>query len=122
MAGRVQGFADRLRAEREKTGLTMYALAKRAGVTKQAVARLESGESQPTWETVQRIVKALGISCEALADPTIGVADDSPPARRGRPAKAPQPAQDATAPTGEAEAARTPKKRPQAKRGGKKGK
>ena len=43
---------------------------------------------QPSWETVQTIARALGVSCEAFAEPAS--TDSKPPAAlpRGRPRKA----------------------------------
>ncbi|SRR5579871_118991 len=82
-------FADRLRGLRESAGLSQYALAKRAGLSKQAMSRLEMGEREPTWVTVQRIAAALGVSCEAFTDPDIArlARSTGPPARPGRPRK-----------------------------------
>lgn len=59
-------FADRLRALREVAGISQYRLAKLSGLSKQAVSYLESGQYQPSWETVQALAKALGVTCEAF--------------------------------------------------------
>jgi transcriptional regulator with XRE-family HTH domain len=56
-------FARRLTELRKAAGLTQCALAKRAGVTTQAVTFLEEGERKPTWETVERLAAALDVSC-----------------------------------------------------------
>jgi transcriptional regulator with XRE-family HTH domain len=74
-------FADKLRALRESAGITQYQLAKRAGLTKQALSRLELGERQPFWATVQALAKALGVSCDAFAEseePSVSELPDSP--------------------------------------------
>ena len=83
-------FAERLRGLRESAGLSQYALAKRAGVSRQGMSRLEMGEREPTWITVQRIAAALGVSCEAFTDPDIvqEAQNPEPPRRPGRPRKA----------------------------------
>jgi transcriptional regulator with XRE-family HTH domain len=89
MAERPRSFSERLRSLREAAGLSQYALAKRAGLSKQALSRLESEAREPNWVTVQRLAAALGQSCEAFADPDI--ASDvqiEPPRPRGRPPKA----------------------------------
>lgn len=57
-------FAEKLKAIREEAGLTKYALAKKAGISRQGLSQLESGESLPSWETVQLLVRALGVACE----------------------------------------------------------
>jgi transcriptional regulator with XRE-family HTH domain len=61
-------FGNKLARLREAAGVSQYALAKMTGLTNQAVTYLEAGERQPTWETVQRLAKALGLDCTAFAD------------------------------------------------------
>jgi transcriptional regulator with XRE-family HTH domain len=80
-------FAEKLRERRETAGLSQYALAKRSGLTKQALSRLEMGEREPTWNTVQRLAAALGVDCRAFVDPNLTLPPERPPARRGRPPK-----------------------------------
>lgn len=51
----------RVRALREKAGLTQADLASRLNVSQQMVSRLESGEAaNPTVTTLERIAKATG--------------------------------------------------------------
>lgn len=80
-------FGARLRALRERAGLTQEQLAERAGVKRGAVARWESGEREPGWSNVVALCKALGVSCEAFMQH----ADDAPAekAKGGRPKKRP---------------------------------
>jgi transcriptional regulator with XRE-family HTH domain len=85
-------FADLLTAAREGGGLSQYALAKRAGLSKQALSLLELGRREPSWETVQKLALALGVDYGAFADPDMTLPPKGPPARRGRPpAKPPDP-------------------------------
>ncbi len=84
-------FADRLRGLREKAGLTTYALAKKCGLTKQALYRLEQGSNEPTWQTVQLLAAALGVDCTAFVDPAVQPPDAEPAKLRGRPKKAAAP-------------------------------
>jgi transcriptional regulator with XRE-family HTH domain len=87
-------FAQQLQDLREQAGLSQYALAKRTGLTKQAVSRLELGQREPTWHTVQLLALALGVSSEAFSDADLQLPDVEPAAPRGRPrkqAEAPQP-------------------------------
>jgi transcriptional regulator with XRE-family HTH domain len=56
-------FAARLKALRERAGLTVYALAKRTGLNEASLYRLAAGRD-PTWDTVQKLSDALGISTE----------------------------------------------------------
>ena len=50
-----------LREEREKRGLSMYAIAQRSGLSPQAVSYAERGAKRPSFETVLRIAKAMDI-------------------------------------------------------------
>lgn len=45
---------------RRAQNLTQEELAKKAGVTQNTIARLESGTSNPTIATIARVAKALG--------------------------------------------------------------
>jgi len=83
-------FTRQLTALREAAGLSQYELAKRSGLTKQAISRLELGNQGPAWETVQRLAVALGVDCRAFADPTLQMPEQpAAPPRRGRPPKRP---------------------------------
>jgi transcriptional regulator with XRE-family HTH domain len=80
-------FADRLKSLRESAGLSQYALAQRSGLTKQALSRLELGEREPTWATVQLLAAALGVDCREFVDPGLKPPAPEPPRPRGRPRK-----------------------------------
>lgn len=86
MAKKVEKFSDKLRQCRESAGLSMYALAKISGVSTQAMSSLESGINQPTWETVQRLAAALGVTADAFATP-VALPASEPARGRGRPRK-----------------------------------
>jgi transcriptional regulator with XRE-family HTH domain len=81
-------FADRLRGLREAAGLSQYALAKKSGLSKQALSNLEAGNREPTWQTVQLLATALGADCTAFADPGLVPPEAAPARPRGRPRKA----------------------------------
>jgi len=61
-------FPDRLRALRESAGLSVEALATAAGLTRQAVHNYEAGERRPTWQAVQQLATALGVSTDAFRE------------------------------------------------------
>lgn len=65
-----------LRLAREAAGLTQAQLAKLAGVSQQAIAKLEHPDANPTLKTLQSVAQALGatlrVSIEAVADPAPG--------------------------------------------------
>ena len=84
----MSAFADLLRAERERQGLSLYALARKAGLSRQALSLLESGQREPAWNTVQVLAMALGVDCRTFADASITLPDATPAAPRGRPRKA----------------------------------
>lgn len=75
---------------REAAGLSQYALAKKAGMSQQTLSYLESQDREPNWSSVQRIARALGVSCEVFYDPTIELPDYKPgkpgPKPKGGPA------------------------------------
>jgi DNA-binding XRE family transcriptional regulator len=60
----VDDFSLRLKAIREKGGLTQALLAEKAGLSPQAIASLEQGTRGRTWETVRRLALALGVGEE----------------------------------------------------------
>jgi transcriptional regulator with XRE-family HTH domain len=76
----VGGFGQKLKEIRARAGLTQEALARAADISLSAVTKLESGKVDPTWGTVQRIAKALGVSVEAFKD------EESPELEPTRPA------------------------------------
>ncbi len=49
-----------LRRKRKRAGLTQAEVAARAGVRLETLSRLENGRGNPTVDTVQRILGALG--------------------------------------------------------------
>ena len=55
-----------LKSLREKNGLTQEALAERVMVTRQAVSRWETGETQPNTETLKLLSKEYGVSINTL--------------------------------------------------------
>lgn len=53
--------AREIRRARLRAKLSQAALAKRAGMKQQQIARLESAAARPTLRTLQRIAAALGM-------------------------------------------------------------
>jgi len=56
-----------LRRAREDRGLSQEALAFKSGLTTGTVARLELGQSDPSWSTIRAVAKALAVSLAELA-------------------------------------------------------
>jgi transcriptional regulator with XRE-family HTH domain len=78
-------FGARLRELRERAGLSQGGLAEAAGMSQAGISDLEQerGGRKPTWETVQKLATALGVSCEAFNEP----AKDQESRGPGRPRK-----------------------------------
>ena len=61
-------FGERLREVRERRGLSQNALAERAGVSRQLVFYLESGQRQsPTVDNAKKLARVLNVSIDYLA-------------------------------------------------------
>lgn len=60
-------LATAVRQLRLDRGMTLEAVAFRAGVTTGSIGRLELGQSVPTWDTVRQIARALDIKLVDLA-------------------------------------------------------
>ena len=55
------GFGGKLRRFREAAKLTQAELGAACNMAYQAIARQERGENEPTWPTVIKLAKALGV-------------------------------------------------------------
>ncbi|HSS41387.1 MAG TPA: helix-turn-helix transcriptional regulator [Solirubrobacterales bacterium] len=56
-----------IRALRSEAKLSQKALAERSGLSKSWISRLESGQHEPTFESIRRLARGLGISSAELA-------------------------------------------------------
>lgn len=61
-------IARALRRERERAGLGLSELARRAGVSKATVSQLESGAGNPSVETLWAIATTLGVPFSVFVD------------------------------------------------------
>ncbi|WP_018685918.1 helix-turn-helix domain-containing protein [Actinokineospora enzanensis] len=62
-------IARSLRRERERVGLSLSELAKRAGVAKSTLSQLESGSGNPSIETLWALSVTLGVPFSRLVEP-----------------------------------------------------
>jgi transcriptional regulator with XRE-family HTH domain len=62
-------IAASLRRERERSGLSLSEVAKRAGIAKSTLSSLESGSGNPSMETLWALGVALGVPFSQLVDP-----------------------------------------------------
>jgi transcriptional regulator with XRE-family HTH domain len=73
--------AVELRRARLRAGLTLRALARRAGTSHATLAAYESGRKVPSVDTFDRVVRAAGFRPGLELTPAVGGLD---PAERGR--------------------------------------
>ena len=64
-----------LREAREAAGLSMNAVAQRAGVSHSTISRIESDQRNPSVELVVRIAEAIGVSLPDLLAKAYEMAD-----------------------------------------------
>ena len=57
---------DLVREARRRASLTQRELAERAGTTQSAIARLETGRTSPSFETVLALVRACGFDLDVM--------------------------------------------------------
>jgi transcriptional regulator with XRE-family HTH domain len=53
-----------LQRERKALGISHEKLAEKAGISRQAIGKIESGERNPTMQTMYKLTKAMGVSLE----------------------------------------------------------
>jgi transcriptional regulator with XRE-family HTH domain len=63
------GFATALKGLRTKSGLTQRQLANASGISLGGLRNLEQGIREPSWQTVQKLARALGTDCRAFELP-----------------------------------------------------
>lgn len=59
-------LGQRIRSTRNQRGLSMRALAGAVGVSQSALSQIETGRSQPSVQTLYRLVRELGVSFDEL--------------------------------------------------------
>ncbi len=57
---------DLVREARKRVGLTQRVLAERAGTTQSAIARIETGASTPSFDTVLRLIRLCGLDLDLM--------------------------------------------------------
>ncbi len=65
--------ASLLRQARTRAGLSQRDIARRAGTAQSVVARIESGQTSPTWETLGRLLDAANVDMSAQLEPRVVV-------------------------------------------------
>ena len=78
-------FGAQVRSRRVELGLTLAAVADRAGMHLQSLAKIENGlRPNPTWETVIAISKALDVTPDYFLPADEPPADPDPPRAMGK--------------------------------------
>lgn len=65
----IGAIAQALRRERERAGLSLSEVARRAGLAKSTLSQLEAGTGNPSIETLWALGVALGVPFSQLVDP-----------------------------------------------------
>jgi transcriptional regulator with XRE-family HTH domain len=65
--------ATLLHQARTRAGLSQRALARRAGTAQSVIARIEGGQTSPTWETLERLLDAADVDINAQLEPRVVV-------------------------------------------------
>lgn len=60
---------DLVREARRRAGLTQRELAARAGTTQSSIARLETAQTNPSFDLVVRLIKLCGFRLDVFLDP-----------------------------------------------------
>jgi len=65
--------ASLLRQARTRAGLSQRGLARRARTAQSVIARIEQGQTSPTWETLERLLEAANLDIHAQLEPRVVV-------------------------------------------------
>jgi transcriptional regulator with XRE-family HTH domain len=60
--------AARIKALRQRRGMTQEELAEKAGIGRSYLARLETARQDPTLSTLEKLAKALGVKVAKLVE------------------------------------------------------
>ena len=69
-----QGLGLAIERLRRDGGLTKAAVAKKGGLTTDAITAIESGDQEPTWSNLRRIAKGLSVELEELCAQAVELA------------------------------------------------
>ena len=69
MAQRELELGDVIKATREKSDLTVEALAEKVGVTERHLYRIENNEKKPSYELLHKLIRELSITPDSIFYP-----------------------------------------------------
>lgn len=61
-----QRLIQTLISERKKRGLSHETIARKAGISRQALGKIEAGQTNPTMLTMFKVISAMGMTLEAF--------------------------------------------------------
>jgi len=64
----INGIGDRIREIRESRGLSQEAFGKTLGLSRNTIMKIEKGETNPSSETLNHIIKTYKVSADYLFD------------------------------------------------------
>lgn len=67
----VESPSDLVRAARMRAGLSQRELARRARTAQSSIARIECGAMSPSWDTLQRLLRAAGFEIHTQLQPAL---------------------------------------------------
>ena len=73
-------IGDRIKKHRNRLGLTQEELAEKCGLHHTYIGQLERGEKNATLESIEKVVRGLDISFEALFEKLVSDVDAEPSA------------------------------------------
>jgi transcriptional regulator with XRE-family HTH domain len=62
-------FPARLRALRQRAGMTQIQLEAATGIAQPTISDYESGRMMPSWRIMERLARGLGVRLGELVDP-----------------------------------------------------
>jgi transcriptional regulator with XRE-family HTH domain len=63
-----RGLGNAVRILRERAGLSPEEVAERGGISTSWLRRIESGDHDPSWGSMRRVARGLGVSMEVLSE------------------------------------------------------
>jgi len=69
-------------AARKNKGWTQTDLAEKAGLSRFSLVTLEQGKSNPSWDTVLRLVNVLGMNLQLTVEDPANLGEDKPSKKR----------------------------------------
>lgn len=64
-----ESVADLVKRARTRSGLTQRELARKARTAQSVVARVETGQNSPSWDTLVRLLRGAGFNLKAQLEP-----------------------------------------------------